>query len=128
MPERRYPRPTWAKSAGLPGVSPEQTAIPTPEHLIKDVREGVEAGRYQRGELLPPREELQSLYRLSAADVDAAIRHLRRAGLLQLTDEYQDTYFIETRGQHLPESTGASSASGLRWRPWKWHRSAQQRP
>ncbi|WP_189135293.1 GntR family transcriptional regulator [Wenjunlia tyrosinilytica] len=104
----------------------EEIALPTPEHLIKDVREGVEAGRYQRGELLPPREELQSLYRLSAADVDAAIRLLRRTGLLQLTDEYEDTYFIETRGEHWPEGTGASSTEpghgALRWRPWKWHR------
>ncbi|MEE1766317.1 hypothetical protein [Streptomyces sp. SP18BB07] len=59
-----------------------------------DVRRGIEQRRYLRGMLFPETAVVERLYGLSEDEVRSAIRRLRDEDLLQLHDDYQETYFI----------------------------------
>ncbi|MGW6459921.1 hypothetical protein ACWF94_29005 [Streptomyces sp. NPDC055078] len=58
------------------------------------MRSGVEQRRYRLGMLFPEVATVESQYGLSGDEVRAAIKQLRDDQVLQLHDEYQDTYFI----------------------------------
>lgn len=63
--------------------------------FLRELREGVRAGKFSRGDYLPQASELSRLYRVPEAEVERAITDLRAEGLLQYADEYIDTYFID---------------------------------
>ncbi|WP_338896663.1 hypothetical protein WBG99_14195 [Streptomyces sp. TG1A-60] len=77
-----------------------------------DVRRGVEQRRYLRGMIFPEIAVVERLYGLSENEVRAAIRRLRDEELLQLHDDYQETYFIDVgHGTPSRESTDAGLAA-----------------
>ncbi|MFM9479396.1 hypothetical protein, partial [Streptomyces scabiei] len=78
----------------LPGPQPDDQEH-SAERLMGDVRRGVEQRRYLRGMIFPEIAVVERLYGLSENEVRAAIRRLRDEELLQLHDEYQETYFID---------------------------------
>ncbi|MGW0846108.1 GntR family transcriptional regulator [Streptomyces sp. NPDC002787] len=94
MPEKKYARPPRLKAVQLPGPTtsdPERSR----EELVDHIQDGLAERRYVRGDILPTVAELRDRYGVPEGDVHLAIRELRRAGLLQLHDEYRDTYFLD---------------------------------
>jgi len=79
----------------LPGLRASGPAA-SAEQLVNDVRQGVQDQRYRRGMIFPNFRTLQELYRASEQEVQEAIDRLRKDRLLQLHDEYRETYFIDT--------------------------------
>lgn len=108
MPENKYVRPARLKAVHLPGPTtgdPEQSR----EELVDHIRDGLAERRYVRGDILPTVPEIRDRYGVPEEDVRLAIRELRRAELLQLHDEYEDTYFLDPG----PEQPAGEPPEGL---------------
>lgn len=73
-----------------------------------DVRRGVEQRQYLRGMIFPEVAVVERLYGLSEKEVRSAIRRLRDEELLQLHDDYQETYFIDL-GRETPSRESADT-------------------
>ncbi|WP_405894963.1 GntR family transcriptional regulator [Streptomyces sp. NBC_00104] len=94
MPENKYARPARLKAVHLSGPTtgdPEQSC----EELVDHIRDGLAKRRYVLADILPTVPEIRDRYGVPEEDVHLAIRELRRAELLQLHDEYEDTYFLD---------------------------------
>ncbi|WP_151483184.1 GntR family transcriptional regulator [Streptomyces albicerus] len=96
MPERKYERPSYLKlkTIHLPGPTTSDTEQAC-EEFVRHIRDGLAEHRYVRGDILPTVSEVRDLYGVPEDDIHSAIRELRRAELLQLHDEYRDTYFLD---------------------------------
>jgi len=104
MAETKRERPAGLDTLSLPGPQPGGQGHPV-EGLVGDVRRGVEQRRYLRGMIFPEVAVVERLYGLSEKEVRSAIRRLRDEELLQLHDDYQETYFIDLgRGTPIRES------------------------
>ncbi|MFE7455721.1 GntR family transcriptional regulator [Streptomyces sp. NPDC057554] len=93
MAEPKFDRPPDLRAARLPARS--TAAADGADDLVRHVREGLLTQKYAFGEILPSVDDLQSHYGISESEVRAAILRLRRAELLQLHDEYLDTYIMD---------------------------------
>ncbi|MCZ4512946.1 hypothetical protein O3Q52_33270 [Streptomyces sp. ActVer] len=107
MAERKRERPAGLDTLSLPGPPPAGQENPA-ERLIGDVRRGVEQRRYLRGMIFPEVAVVERLYGLSEKEVRSAIRQLRDEELLQLHDDYQETYFIDV-GRGTPRTPSRES-------------------
>lgn len=94
MPERKYERPSYLKTIHLPGPTSSDTEQALAE-FVRHIRDGLAEHRYVRGDILPTVSEVRDRYGIPEEDIHSAIRELRRAELLQLHDEYRDTYFLD---------------------------------
>ncbi|MGW2284100.1 hypothetical protein [Streptomyces phaeochromogenes] len=107
MAETKRERPAGLDTLSLPGPPSDDQENPA-ERLMGDVRHGVEQRRYLRGMIFPEIAVVERLYGLSEKEVRSAIRRLRDEELLQLHDDYQETYFIDVgRGAPSREPAGA---------------------
>jgi DNA-binding FadR family transcriptional regulator len=103
MPERKYERPSYLKTIHLPGPTTSDTEqAPSIEEFVRHIRDGLAEHRYVRGDILPTVSEVRDRYGVPEDDIQSAIRELRRAGLLQLHDEYRDTYFLDPGTDRTP--------------------------
>ncbi|ULR50227.1 hypothetical protein [Streptomyces deccanensis] len=93
------------ETISLPGPQPADQEHPA-ERLMGDVRRGVEQRRFLRGLVFPESAVVERLYGLSEVEVRSVIRCLRDEGLLQLHDDYQETYFIDV-GRGIPSRESA---------------------
>ncbi|MDX3643743.1 hypothetical protein [Streptomyces sp. MB09-02B] len=107
MAETRRERPPGLDALSLPGPQPNSQEHPV-ERLLGDVRRGVEQARYLRGMVFPEIAVVERSYGLSEKEVRSAIRRLRDEDLLQLHDDYQDTYFIDV-GRGIPRQEPTDS-------------------
>ncbi|WP_149825472.1 GntR family transcriptional regulator [Streptomyces tailanensis] len=94
MTERKRPRPPWVETIQLPGHDASR-GEPKPEHLVEDVRQGVQGRLFTAGALLPEAPQLRRMYALSQDGIRDALSCLRREGITNLHDEYEETYFID---------------------------------
>ncbi|MEV8597599.1 hypothetical protein [Streptomyces sp. NPDC052012] len=99
MPERKYDRPSDLKAIRLPGPTTRDVAGARDE-LIRHIRDGLAAGRYVFGDVLPTTAEVRHQYGLPEEDVHRAIRELRRTEHLQLHDTYRNTYVLDPGPDH----------------------------
>ena len=104
MPERKYDRPSYLKAIALPGATAGDAAQACGA-FVGHIRDGLAERRYVRGDILPTVCEVRGRYGLTEEDVHSAIRELRRAGLLQLHDEFRDTYFLDPGPEALVGET-----------------------
>jgi len=111
MAEMKRERPSGLDALSLPGPPPADQESPA-KRLIGDVRHGVEQRRYLRGMIFPEVAVVERLYGLSEKEVGSAIRRLQDEELLQLHDDYQETYFIDVgRGTPSRESADIGLAA-----------------
>lgn len=94
MTERKRPRPPWVETIRLPGHDPSR-GEPKPELLMEDVRQGVLDGLFEAGALLPEVPHLRQMYALTEGGVQDAMLCLRREGIANLHDKYEETYFVD---------------------------------
>ncbi|MFE1444163.1 GntR family transcriptional regulator [Streptomyces sp. NPDC058739] len=109
MPETRYDRPTSLECIRLPGPTTDDVDAAR-EELVRHIREGLAGHRYVFGDVLPTAAELQEQYALPEPELHDAIRELRRAGLLQLHDDYRDTYILDPGPQEPARPPGEDLA------------------
>ncbi|WP_157881358.1 hypothetical protein [Streptomyces phaeochromogenes] len=107
MAETKRERPAGLDALSLPGPPAADQENPA-ERLMGDVRHGVEQRRYLRGMIFPEVAVVERLYGLSEKEVRSAIRRLRDEELLQLHDDYQETYFIDV-GRGVPSREPADT-------------------
>ncbi|MFI5809233.1 hypothetical protein [Streptomyces sp. NPDC051561] len=91
--ERKRKRPDGLPSISLTGVRGIGTGV---ADLLDEVKEGVQYGRFKRGDILPSIADLMSLYRISETEAASAVVELQALSAIQYHDEYTDTYFIDT--------------------------------
>jgi len=94
MPEVETERPPDLLPVRLPGRAGADST-PSAEALIRHVKEGLRSRKYTFGDVLPSESELQELYGATRDEVRQGIQHLRRAGCLQLHDEYLETFILD---------------------------------
>ncbi|MGW3509175.1 GntR family transcriptional regulator [Streptomyces sp. NPDC000994] len=70
------------------------------EEFVSHIRDGLAERCYVFGDILPTVSEVRDQYGIRAEGIYSAIQELRRAGLLQLHDEYRDTYFLDPGPDH----------------------------
>ncbi|MFB7111096.1 GntR family transcriptional regulator [Streptomyces sp. NPDC056190] len=99
MPERKYNRPPHLKAIHLPGPTTSDTEQAC-EEFVSHIRDGLAERRYVLGDILPTVSEVRDQYGIPEEDIHTAIQELRRAELLQLHDEYRDTYFLDPGPDH----------------------------
>ncbi|TQJ92793.1 GntR family transcriptional regulator [Streptomyces sp. SLBN-31] len=99
MPENKYDRPAHLKAIRMPGATTRNVARAR-EEFVRHIREGLADKRYTFGDILPTVTELRAQYAVPEDEIDSAIRELRTGGLLQLHDEYRDTYFLDPGADH----------------------------
>lgn len=99
MTERKYDRPSDLEAIRLPGPT-KSDVDGAREEFVRHIRAGLAAGSYAFGDVLPTVAEVRDQYGLPEEDVHRAIGELRRAELLQLHDNYLDTYFLDPGPDH----------------------------
>ncbi|MCF3131191.1 GntR family transcriptional regulator [Streptomyces olivochromogenes] len=113
MPERKYDRPSQLKTIRLPGPTTSEREQAR-EEFVHHIRDGLAQRRYVFGDVLPTVSEVRDQYGVPEDDIGNAIRELRRAGLLQLHDEYRDTYVLDPGPEHTEGEPQADLAERVR--------------
>lgn len=101
MPERKYDRPSDLEAVRLPGPTASDVDGARDE-FARHIRDGLAAGRFAFGDVLPTLAEVRRQHGLPEEDVRRAIRELRRTEHLQLHDDYLDTYVLDSGPDHPP--------------------------
>ncbi|MGV9455448.1 GntR family transcriptional regulator [Streptomyces sp. NPDC003635] len=101
MPERKYDRPSDLETIRLPG--PTRSDVDgARDEFARHIRDGLAAGRFAAGDVLPTLAEVRRHYGLPEEHVRRAIRELRRTEHLHLHDDYLDTYVLDPGPDHPP--------------------------
>ncbi|WP_328876389.1 GntR family transcriptional regulator [Streptomyces sp. NBC_00287] len=100
MPERKYDRPSDLEAIRLPGPT-KSDVDGARDQFVRHIRDGLAAGLYAFGDVLPTITEVRHQYGLQEEDVHRAIRELRRTEHVQLHDNYLDTYVLDPGPAHL---------------------------
>ncbi|OPZ23191.1 MAG: transcriptional regulator PdhR [Lentisphaerae bacterium ADurb.BinA184] len=90
-------RPASA-AAELPGFD-QRVRNPVEERLVCDLRSRIRSGRLAPGTRLPPRRELQRLFKVSGVTVDRAVRRLIADGFVRARD--RSGTFVAPTPPHL---------------------------